>query len=166
VHMLSKHSFNALLKTLEEPPEHVKFLLATTDPQKLPVTILSRCLQFNLNALSQAEIKQQLEHVLTQEQLNFDNDALSIIAKAADGSMRDALSLTDQAIAQTNGDINNQAVQAMLGLMDTHYSQSLLAALLAQDGAALMAEVAQVASRNPNYIALLDDLIALTHIIQ
>lgn len=166
VHMLSKHSFNALLKTLEEPPEHVKFLLATTDPQKLPVTILSRCLQFNLNALSQAEIKQQLEHVLTQEQFSFDTDALTIIAKAADGSMRDALSLTDQAIAQTNGDINNQAVQDMLGLMDTHYSQSLLAALLAQDGAALMAEVAQVASRNPNYIALLDDLIALTHIIQ
>jgi DNA polymerase-3 subunit gamma/tau len=166
VHMLSKHSFNALLKTLEEPPEHVKFLLATTDPQKLPVTILSRCLQFNLNALSQAEIKQQLEHVLTHEQLNFDNDALSIIAKAADGSMRDALSLTDQAIAQTNGDIKNQAVQDMLGLMDTHYSQSLLAALLAQDGTALMNEVAQVASRNPNYIALLDDLIALTHVIQ
>lgn len=166
VHMLSKHSFNALLKTLEEPPEHVKFLLATTDPQKLPVTILSRCLQFNLNALSQSEIKTQLEHVLTKEQLSFDKEALSIIAKAADGSMRDALSLTDQAIAQTNGDINNQAVQAMLGLMDTHYSQSLLAALLAQDGGALMEEIAQVASRNPNYIALLDDLIALTHLIQ
>ncbi|ASM50389.1 DNA polymerase III subunit gamma/tau [Pseudoalteromonas espejiana DSM 9414] len=166
VHMLSKHSFNALLKTLEEPPEHVKFLLATTDPQKLPVTILSRCLQFNLNALSQSEIKAQLDHVLTQEQLSFDKDALSIIAKAADGSMRDALSLTDQAIAQTNGDINNHAVQAMLGLMDTHYSQSLLAALLAQDGSALMSEIAQVASRNPNYIALLDDLIALTHLVQ
>ncbi|GAA58530.1 DNA polymerase III subunit gamma/tau [Pseudoalteromonas sp. BSi20652] len=166
VHMLSKHSFNALLKTLEEPPEHVKFLLATTDPQKLPVTILSRCLQFNLNALSQGEIKTQLEHVLTQEQLSYDNDALSIIAKAADGSMRDALSLTDQAIAQTNGDINNQAVQTMLGLMDTHYSQSLLATLLAQDGAALMSEIANVASRNPNYIALLDDLIALTHLTQ
>ncbi|KDC56068.1 MULTISPECIES: DNA polymerase III subunit gamma/tau [unclassified Pseudoalteromonas] len=166
VHMLSKHSFNALLKTLEEPPEHVKFLLATTDPQKLPVTILSRCLQFNLNALSQSEIKAQLEHVLTQEQLSYDNDALSIIAKAADGSMRDALSLTDQAIAQTNGDINNQAVQTMLGLMDTHYSQSLLAALLAQDGTALMSEIAHVASRNPNYIALLDDLIALTHLTQ
>ncbi|MBH0050781.1 DNA polymerase III subunit gamma/tau [Pseudoalteromonas sp. SWYJZ19] len=166
VHMLSKHSFNALLKTLEEPPEHVKFLLATTDPQKLPVTILSRCLQFNLNALSQSEIKTQLEHVLTQEQLSFDTDALSIISKAADGSMRDALSLTDQAIAQTNGDINNQAVQTMLGLMDTHYSQSLLAALLAQDGAALMDEIAQVASRNPNYVALLDDLIALTHLTQ
>ncbi|MBB1345789.1 DNA polymerase III subunit gamma/tau [Pseudoalteromonas sp. SG45-2] len=166
VHMLSKHSFNALLKTLEEPPEHVKFLLATTDPQKLPVTILSRCLQFNLNALSQSEIKTQLEHVLTQEQLSFDNDALSIISKAADGSMRDALSLTDQAIAQTNGDINNQAVQTMLGLMDTHYSQSLLAALLAQDGAALVDEIAQVASRNPNYVALLDDLIALTHLTQ
>ncbi|MEN8634573.1 DNA polymerase III subunit gamma/tau [Pseudoalteromonas distincta] len=166
VHMLSKHSFNALLKTLEEPPEHVKFLLATTDPQKLPVTILSRCLQFNLNALSQSEIKTQLEHVLTQEQLSFDTDALSIISKSADGSMRDALSLTDQAIAQTNGDINNQAVQTMLGLMDTHYSQSLLAALLAQDGAALMDEIAQVASRNPNYVALLDDLIALTHLTQ
>ncbi|TMP12691.1 AAA family ATPase [Pseudoalteromonas sp. S3178] len=166
VHMLSKHSFNALLKTLEEPPEHVKFLLATTDPQKLPVTILSRCLQFNLNALSQSEIKTQLEHVLTHEQLSFDNDALSIIAKAADGSMRDALSLTDQAIAQTNGDINNQAVQTMLGLMDTHYSQSLLAALLAQDGPVLMNEIAQVASRNPNYVALLDDLIALTHLVQ
>jgi len=166
VHMLSKHSFNALLKTLEEPPEHVKFLLATTDPQKLPVTILSRCLQFNLNALSQSEIKTQLEHVLTQEQLSFDTDALSIISKAADGSMRDALSLTDQAIAQTNGDINNQAVQTMLGLMDTHYSQSLFAALLAQDGAALMDEIAQVASRNPNYVALLDDLIALTHLTQ
>ncbi|GAA68256.1 DNA polymerase III subunit gamma/tau [Pseudoalteromonas sp. BSi20429] len=166
VHMLSKHSFNALLKTLEEPPEHVKFLLATTDPQKLPVTILSRCLQFNLNALSQSEIKTQLEHVLTQEQLSFDTDALSIISKAADGSMRDALSLTDQAIAQTNGDINNQAVQTMLGLMDTHHSQSLLAALLAQDGAALMDEIAQVASRNPNYVALLDDLIALTHLTQ
>ena len=166
VHMLSKHSFNALLKTLEEPPEHVKFLLATTDPQKLPVTILSRCLQFNLNALSQSEIKTQLQHVLTQEQLRFDNDALSVIAKAADGSMRDALSLTDQAIAQTNGDINNQAVQAMLGLMDTHYSQSLLAALLSQDGAALMSEIANVASKNPNYIALLDDLISLTHLTQ
>jgi DNA polymerase III subunit gamma/tau len=166
VHMLSKHSFNALLKTLEEPPEHVKFLLATTDPQKLPVTILSRCLQFNLNALSQSEIKSQLEHVLTEEQLSFDNDALSIIAKAADGSMRDALSLTDQAIAQTNGDINSPAVQAMLGLIDTHYSQSLLAALLAQDGAVLMNEVANVASKNPNYIALLDDLIALTHLTQ
>ena len=166
VHMLSKHSFNALLKTLEEPPEHVKFLLATTDPQKLPVTILSRCLQFNLNALSQSEIKTQLEHVLTHEKLNFDDDALRIIAKSADGSMRDALSLTDQAIAQTNGDINNQAVQTMLGLMDTHYSQSLLAALLAQDGAALMKEVANVASRNPNYVALLDDLIALTHLTQ
>ncbi|UOB74735.1 DNA polymerase III subunit gamma/tau [Pseudoalteromonas sp. APM04] len=166
VHMLSKHSFNALLKTLEEPPEHVKFLLATTDPQKLPVTILSRCLQFNLNALSQSEIKTQLQHVLTQEQVRFDNDALSVIAKAADGSMRDALSLTDQAIAQTNGDINNQAVQAMLGLMDTHYSQSLLAALLSQDGAALMSEIANVASKNPNYIALLDDLISLTHLTQ
>lgn len=166
VHMLSKHSFNALLKTLEEPPEHVKFLLATTDPQKLPVTILSRCLQFNLNALSQSEIKQQLEFVLDEEKLNYDAQALQIIAKSADGSMRDALSLTDQAIAQTNGDINHQAVQAMLGLMDTHYAQHMLAALLEQDGKALLDEIATVATKSPNYSALLDDLIALTHIIQ
>ena len=166
VHMLSKHSFNALLKTLEEPPEHVKFLLATTDPQKLPVTILSRCLQFNLNALSQSEIHDQLAHVLNQEQLSFDDKSLSILAKAADGSMRDALSLTDQAIAQTNGNINHQAVQTMLGLMDTQYSQTMLAALLCQDGDALLQEVKAVVSRNPNYVALLDDLIALTHLIQ
>ncbi len=166
VHMLSKHSFNALLKTLEEPPEHVKFLLATTDPQKLPVTILSRCLQFNLNALSQSEIHDQLAHVLNQEQLSFDDKSLSILAKAADGSMRDALSLTDQAIAQTNGSINHQAVQTMLGLMDTQYSQTMLAALLCQDGDALLQEVKAVVSRNPNFVALLDDLIALTHLIQ
>ncbi|MGO2372914.1 MAG: DNA polymerase III subunit gamma/tau [Pseudoalteromonas prydzensis] len=166
VHMLSKHSFNALLKTLEEPPEHVKFLLATTDPQKLPVTILSRCLQFNLNALSQPEILQQLEYVLGEEKLRFETQALQIIAKAADGSMRDALSLTDQAIAQTNGDIQHQAVQAMLGLIDNHYSQHLLVALLAQDGPALMAQIEQVATQNPNYIALLDDLIGLTHLMQ
>ena len=166
VHMLSKHSFNALLKTLEEPPEHVKFLLATTDPQKLPVTILSRCLQFNLNALSQSEIHDQLAHVLNQEQLSFDDKSLSILAKAADGSMRDALSLTDQAIAQTNGNINHQAVQTMLGLLDTQYSQTMLAALLCQDGDALLQEVKAVVSRNPNFVALLDDLIALTHLIQ
>ncbi|RZF81219.1 AAA family ATPase [Pseudoalteromonas sp. S4488] len=166
VHMLSKHSFNALLKTLEEPPEHVKFLLATTDPQKLPVTILSRCLQFNLNALSQSEIHDQLAHVLNQEQLSFDDKSLSVLAKAADGSMRDALSLTDQAIAQTNGNINHQAVQTMLGLMDTQYSQTMLAALLCQDGDALLQEVKAVVSRNPNFVALLDDLIALTHLIQ
>ncbi|MDN3377122.1 MULTISPECIES: DNA polymerase III subunit gamma/tau [unclassified Pseudoalteromonas] len=166
VHMLSKHSFNALLKTLEEPPEHVKFLLATTDPQKLPVTILSRCLQFNLNALSQSEILQQLEYVLGEEQLSFETQALQIIAKAADGSMRDALSLTDQAIAQTNGNIQHQSVQNMLGLMDNHYSQHLLAALLAQDGALLMTQIEQIASQNPQYNALLDDLIGLTHLIQ
>ncbi len=166
VHMLSKHSFNALLKTLEEPPEHVKFLLATTDPQKLPVTILSRCLQFNLNALSQSEIHEQLAHVLQQEQLSFDDKSLQALAKAADGSMRDALSLTDQAVAQTNGNISYQAVQSMLGLMDIHYSQTMLAAVLCQDGDALLAEIKNLVSRNPNFVALLDDLIALTHLIQ
>ena len=103
VHMLSRSSFNALLKTLEEPPEHVKFLLATTDPHKLPVTVLSRCLQFNLKSLSQDEISKQLEYVITQEKLPFESQALSLLAKAANGSMRDALSLTDQAIAFGSG---------------------------------------------------------------
>ena len=137
----------------------MKFLLATTDPQKLPVTILSRCLQFNLNALSQSEIHEQLAHVLQQEQLSFDDKSLQVLAKAADGSMRDALSLTDQAVAQTNGNISYQAVQSMLGLMDIHYSQTMLAAVLCQDGDALLAEIKNLVSRNPNFVALLDDLI-------
>ena len=118
VHMLSKHSFNALLKTLEEPPPHVKFLLATTDPQKLPITILSRCLQFNLKALSRDQIGQQLQHILQQEQIAFEESALGLLAKAAQGSMRDALSLTDQAIAQGNNQVSASIVTDMLGLMD------------------------------------------------
>ncbi|MBQ4863765.1 DNA polymerase III subunit gamma/tau [Pseudoalteromonas sp. MMG013] len=166
VHMLSKHSFNALLKTLEEPPEHVKFLLATTDPQKLPVTILSRCLQFNLNALSQGEITAQLEHILPQENVTFDEQSLQILAKAADGSMRDGLSLTDQAIAQTNGDLNVVAVQQMLGLMDSRHALLLLSAVLCQDGELLLTEVANIAVKNGNFISVLDDLIALCHVIQ
>jgi DNA polymerase-3 subunit gamma/tau len=166
VHMLSKHSFNALLKTLEEPPEHVKFLLATTDPQKLPVTILSRCLQFNLNALSQSEITTQLEHILPQENVNFDIQSLQILAKAADGSMRDGLSLTDQAIAQTNGDLTVEAVQRMLGLMDSRHALLLLSAVLCEDGALVLKEVANIALKNGNFISVLDDLIALCHVIQ
>jgi DNA polymerase-3 subunit gamma/tau len=166
VHMLSKHSFNALLKTLEEPPTHVKFLLATTDPQKLPVTILSRCLQFNLSALSQSEIIYQLQTVLSAEQLSFDEPSLAVLAKAADGSMRDALSLTDQAIAQTNGQLTVEPVRAMLGLMDNRFAASLLSALLVQDGQLLLGEVTKLSARNPNYKALLDDLLALLHAIQ
>ncbi len=166
VHMLSKHSFNALLKTLEEPPEHVKFLLATTDPQKLPITILSRCLQFNLNAMSQSQIVSQLTHILPQEQIQFEEPALKALAKAADGSMRDALSLTDQAIAQTNAQLTLAAVQDMLGLMDVSHAVSILASILCQDAPAVMDEVAQIAVKNGNYLAVLDDLIALLHAIQ
>ncbi|KJZ00722.1 DNA polymerase III subunit gamma/tau [Pseudoalteromonas ruthenica] len=166
VHMLSKHSFNALLKTLEEPPEHVKFLLATTDPQKLPVTILSRCLQFNLSALSVQQISTQLAHVLSQEQLDFEQPALAVLAKAADGSMRDALSLTDQAIAQTNGQLHEGPIKDMLGLMDVRYAQQLLSAVLLGDGDELIQQIRNLAQHNPNYIAVLDDLLNLTHSVQ
>ena len=166
VHMLSKHSFNALLKTLEEPPEHVKFLLATTDPQKLPITILSRCLQFNLNAMSQPQIVSQLTHILPQERIKFEELALKALAKAADGSMRDALSLTDQAIAQTNGELSLLAVQDMLGLMAVSHAMSILASVLCQDAPAVLDEVTQIAIKNGNYTAVLDDLIALLHAIQ
>ena len=166
VHMLSKHSFNALLKTLEEPPEHVKFLLATTDPQKLPVTILSRCLQFNLNAMTQGQIVEQLEKILPLEQVAFDPVALQTLAKAADGSMRDALSLTDQAIAQTNGNLTVPAVQSMLGLMDSAHAVILLSAILCHDGDALLNAIEKIALQNGNFVSVLDDLIALLHVIQ
>ncbi|MDK2598027.1 DNA polymerase III subunit gamma/tau [Pseudoalteromonas obscura] len=166
VHMLSKHSFNALLKTLEEPPEHVKFLLATTDPQKLPITILSRCLQFNLNAMAKGQIVEQLSKILPQENFQFEEEALHILAKAADGSMRDALSLTDQAIAQTNGHLTVNAVQQMLGLMDSAHAMLLMSAVLCQDGNALMAEIDNIALKNGNFVSVIDDLIALLHVIQ
>ncbi|CAM3955806.1 DNA polymerase III subunit gamma/tau [Pseudoalteromonas byunsanensis] len=166
VHMLSKHSFNALLKTLEEPPQHVKFLLATTDPQKLPVTILSRCLQFNLNAMSQQEIITQLSDILPKEQVKFEHQALQALAKAADGSMRDALSLTDQAIAQTNGDLTLVAVQQMLGLMDSAHAVTLLTAIACQEAETLLQAVNNIAIQNGNFVSVLDDLIALTHAMQ
>lgn len=165
VHMLSKHSFNALLKTLEEPPEHVKFLLATTDPQKLPVTILSRCLQFNLSALSRTEIATQLQHVLGQEQIAFDDQALALLAKAADGSMRDALSLTDQAIAQTNGQVMSSQVKAMLGLMDSAWAKRILLSIVANEGVQLLDIVADLAKQNANSKSVLDDLLSLTHLL-
>lgn len=163
VHMLSKHSFNALLKTLEEPPPHVKFLLATTDPQKLPVTILSRCLQFNLKALSRTQIAKQLDFVLQQEQLEFDAEALSQLARAAQGSMRDALSLTDQAIAQGNGVVSLPIVTAMLGLMDKNLVLKLLNAILQKNSNEMMQLVEHMAMQAADFSQVLAELMSLLH---
>lgn len=163
VHMLSKHSFNALLKTLEEPPPHVKFLLATTDPQKLPVTILSRCLQFNLKALSREQIQQQLSYVLTQEQINHEPAALAQLARAANGSMRDALSLTDQAIAQGNNQISASIVTDMLGLMDKNQILKMLHSLIEGHKEAVFEQVEALAQTVPNYANVLDELMSLLH---
>ncbi len=164
VHMLSRHSFNALLKTLEEPPPHVKFLLATTDPQKLPVTVLSRCLQFNLLALSPQQIEQHLAYVLTQEQIPYVQSALAMLAKAAKGSLRDSLSLTDQAIAQSNANISEDTVRAMLGLLEQVWAQLLLQAVLAQDAAALQRTLADLVQQQTNFNQVLDDMLSLLHL--
>lgn len=163
VHMLSKHSFNALLKTLEEPPPHVKFLLATTDPQKLPITILSRCLQFNLKALSREQIGQQLQHILQQEQVSFEETALSLLARAAQGSMRDALSLTDQAIAQGDNQVLKQIVTDMLGLMDKHLLVRLLYAVVQKKSQEVLGLVEQMAEQAPDYAQVLAELSSLLH---
>jgi DNA polymerase-3 subunit gamma/tau len=164
VHMLSRHSFNALLKTLEEPPPHVKFLLATTDPQKLPVTVLSRCLQFSLKALTVAQIQQHLATVLQAEQLPFDDAALALLAKAAKGSLRDSLSLTDQAIALGNGEVRLQLVREMLGLLDTSWALQLLQSLFAADLAVLQHSLQQLMGQQADYLQVLDDLLALLHL--
>tara|TARA_R110002153_G_scaffold250008_1_gene406616 strand:+ start:28824 stop:31292 length:2469 start_codon:yes stop_codon:yes gene_type:complete len=163
VHMLSKHSFNALLKTLEEPPPHVKFLLATTDPQKLPVTILSRCLQFNLKALSRTQISQQLDFVLGEESIPFDKEALSQLARAAQGSMRDALSLTDQAIAQGNGVVGLQIVTDMLGLMDKNQVLKLVHAVVQKDSAKVMQQVELMSEQAPDFALVLSEIMSLLH---
>jgi DNA polymerase-3 subunit gamma/tau len=163
VHMLSRSSFNALLKTLEEPPEHVKFLLATTDPHKLPVTVLSRCLQFNLKSLSQDEISKQLEYVITQEKLPFELQALSLLAKAANGSMRDALSLTDQAIAFGSGQVMLTQVQTMLGSIDEQHVLALLKALCDADVGPLMQTVAKVLAFGADAEEVLRSLLELLH---
>ena len=163
VHMLSRHSFNALLKTLEEPPSHVKFLLATTDPQKLPVTILSRCLQFHLKALDVDQIRQQLEHVLQQEQIDSETRALQLLARAADGSMRDALSLTDQAIAMGQGAVTSTTVSAMLGTLDDEQPLGLLEALVDGEGQQVMSLLSQAASRGVEWEALLVEMLRLLH---
>jgi DNA polymerase-3 subunit gamma/tau len=164
VHMLSKHSFNALLKTLEEPPPHVKFLLATTDPQKLPVTVLSRCLQFNLLALSPAQIEQHLAYVLNEEHISFEQAALALLSRAAKGSLRDSLSLTDQAIAQTNGNITQDAVRTMLGMLDQSWAQQLLQAVIAQDITQLQQQLAALVQQQSNFAQVLDDILSLLHL--
>lgn len=163
VHMLSRHSFNALLKTLEEPPEYVKFLLATTDPQKLPITILSRCMQFHLRALEQAQIRQHLEFVLTQENLPFETPALDKLAKAAQGSIRDSLSLTDQAIAMSNGHITLTVVNQMLGLIEDHQPLELVQALANADGEKAMAVLQTVAEKGVDWQQLLSDVAETLH---
>lgn len=163
VHMLSRHSFNALLKTLEEPPAHVKFLLATTDPQKLPVTILSRCLQFHLKALDVEQIRHQLEHILGEEQIAFEPRALQLLSRAADGSLRDALSLTDQAIASGEGLLTAASVSTMLGTLDDDQALSLIEALVAADGERVMAGVNDAAARGVEWEALLVEMQSLLH---
>ena len=159
VHMLSAHSFNALLKTLEEPPPHVKFLLATTDPQKLPATVLSRCLQFNLKRLSIPSIVAHLEQLLKTEAVDADAGALRLLARAADGSMRDALSLLDQAIAYGGGTVHEAEVRAMLGSIEQAHVIEVLRALADGDGATLLQIVERLSQQLPDYEGLLAELL-------
>jgi DNA polymerase-3 subunit gamma/tau len=166
VHMLSKPAFNALLKTLEEPPPHVKFLLATTDPQKLPVTVLSRCLRFNLKRLLPDQIAGQMRHILGAEHIEYEDLAIVELARAADGSLRDGLSLLDQAIAYGGGSLKADEVRAMLGSVERGQVLGLLDALAEGDGQTLMAECARIASYSPDFGSVLDDLAAALHRIQ
>jgi DNA polymerase-3 subunit gamma/tau len=163
VHMLSKAAFNSMLKTLEEPPEHVKFVLATTDPQKIPVTVLSRCLQFNLKPLPQALIAERLAVILGAEGVAFDAGALSLIAKGAHGSMRDALSLLDQAIAYGGGDVREPDVRTMLGAADRDYAYRIADALQARDGVALIAEADAMTAQGAAFGPALEELASLFH---
>jgi DNA polymerase-3 subunit gamma/tau len=163
VHMLSKSSFAALLKTLEEPPPHVKFLFATTDPQKLPVTVLSRCLQFNLKNLSPARIAEHLQFVLGEEKVPFDEGGVWAIGRAADGSMRDALSLTDQAIGHGGGHINEVDVSAMLGTIERRFVVDICQALASQNGVTLLASIAKMAEQSPDYGAAMGDILSVWH---
>src|SRR6185503_4128768 len=161
VHMLSTHSFNALLKTLEEPPPHVKFLLATTDPQKLPVTVLSRCLQFNLKRLSISLIGEHLGKVLTAEKIAAEPAAIRLVAQAADGSMRDALSLTDQLIAFGGGKVDEAGARSMLGTIDRDHVVRLIRALASGEARALLETARSLEEFSPDYGQVLDDLAAL-----
>jgi DNA polymerase-3 subunit gamma/tau len=163
VHMLTNQSFNAFLKTLEEPPEHVKFLLATTDPQKLPVTVLSRCLQFNLKRMTPEHIAGHLRHVLGAEEIPFEEPALWLLARAADGSMRDALSLTDQAIAFGDQKLAASDVSNMLGTIDQRDIERIVNALVEGDGPALLGEISRISDFAPDYSVILADLLSLFH---
>jgi DNA polymerase-3 subunit gamma/tau len=161
VHMLTNHAFNAMLKTLEEPPEHVKFILATTDPQKIPVTILSRCLQFNLKQMPVPLIVEHLEKVLAAEKVECEVNALRVLAKAAQGSMRDALSLTDQAIAYAAGKVTEESVRGMLGTLDDAYLIRILDCLIGKDGASLLAVANEMGERSMSFSLALQDLSSL-----
>ncbi|HTH61738.1 MAG TPA: DNA polymerase III subunit gamma/tau [Paraburkholderia sp.] len=163
VHMLTNHAFNAMLKTLEEPPPHVKFILATTDPQKIPVTVLSRCLQFNLKQMPAGHIVSHLERILGEEQVAFEPQALRLLARAADGSMRDALSLTDQAIAYSANQVTEEAVRGMLGALDQSYLIRLIDALVAGDGATVLAIADEMSLRSLSFSTALQDLASLFH---
>jgi DNA polymerase-3 subunit gamma/tau len=163
VHMLSKSAFNAMLKTLEEPPAHVKFILATTDPQKVPVTVLSRCLQFNLRQMAGTSIISHLQNILGQENIPYEPTALHLISRAAAGSMRDALSLTDQAIAYGGQTVNESEVRSMLGAIDQSYLYQLIDALLANDGAGIIAQAKSMEERSLSFEAALNDLAQLLH---
>ncbi|MCB1694096.1 MAG: DNA polymerase III subunit gamma/tau, partial [Pseudomonadales bacterium] len=163
VHMLSNHSFNALLKTLEEPPPHVKFLLATTDPKKLPVTVLSRCLQFNLKNLSPERVVTYLRQILQREEIEFEDEALWHLGRAANGSMRDALSLADQAISYGNYRLTEADVRAMLGAIDQREVYEILEALVARDASRLLGQVARLAEFGPDFEMLLAELLRVLH---
>ena len=166
VHMLSKNAFNALLKTLEEPPEHVKFLLATTDPQKLPVTVLSRCLQFNLKRLTEEQIAGQMAHILAAEGIEADSGSIALLARAADGSLRDGLSLLDQALAFCGGALREPDVRTMLGTVDRAHVGEVLKALAANDGKALLEAMATIATFAPDYASALDEVAEALHRVQ
>ncbi len=163
VHMLSKSAFNAMLKTLEEPPAHVKFILATTDPQKVPVTVLSRCLQFNLRQMGSQTIFEHLQHVLAQENIVYETAALNLISRAAAGSMRDALSLTDQAIAYGNQSVNEVEVRSMLGAIDQSYLIDIIQLLINNNGAALIEKALAMQTRNISFETALNDLANILH---
>ena len=165
VHMLSKSAFNAMLKTLEEPPEHVKFILATTDPQKVPVTVLSRCLQFNLKQMSSASISEYLEKILKEEAINYEINAIYLIAKSANGSMRDALSILDQGIAYCGGTIEEATIKKMLGAIDQSYLFNLTHAVIDQDGSKVIEIAKQMEERNLSFDTALNDLANLIQMI-
>jgi DNA polymerase-3 subunit gamma/tau len=165
VHMLSKSAFNAILKTLEEPPEHVKFILATTDPQKVPVTVLSRCLQFNLKQMPSASISEYLEKILKEEAINYEINAIYLIAKSANGSMRDALSILDQGIAYCGGTIEEATIKKMLGAIDQSYLFNLTHAVIDQDGSKVIEIAKQMDERNLSFDAALNDLANLIQMI-